>query len=74
MWEPMQPLKIILFQFKINMLLRKQKFYDGNKKPILIRTFSSKYWSDYASKMKLISQKNSIDIAKFKQQRNQVQI
>ena len=31
LWEPKQPWKIILSQFYINILLRKQKFYDGIK-------------------------------------------
>ena len=57
LWEPMQPLKIILFQFYINMLLRKQKIYDGIKNPILITTYGSKYWSDHVSKTRQISQK-----------------
>ena len=57
LWEPMQPLKITLFQFQTNILKRKQKFYKGIKNPILIRTFGSKWWSHHVSKTRQIIQK-----------------
>ena len=40
---------MILFQSCINMLLRKQKFYEGIKNPILIRIFGNKSWSDHVT-------------------------
>ena len=33
----MQPLKIILFELYINMLIRKQKIYERIKNPILMK-------------------------------------
>ena len=45
---------------------------ENKKRPILIRTFGSKWWLDHVSKTRQISQKNPSGIVKFKGQRNSV--
>ena len=56
-----QPLKTILLKFQINMLLRKQKFQEGFKNPILMRIMAISRPEYKANKSK-----NPSDIVKFK--------
>ena len=56
------------------MLLRKQKLYEGIKKPHFNKNFRKQIMIRSRLKNKANKSKNPIDIAKFKRERNQMLI